>query len=109
MSYILHMKSSYQKPKEFHLGELWIGLILMAVLALNGCATINQQGVAAGPDPDNQHMLILQARYAAQLEHYDDAIALLDQVLVIEPSMADVYIIKSRILEAQGKREESKQ
>jgi tetratricopeptide (TPR) repeat protein len=50
MSYILHMKSSYQKPKEFHLGELWIGLILMAVLALNGCATINQQGVAAGPD-----------------------------------------------------------
>ncbi|MGB5517593.1 MAG: tetratricopeptide repeat protein, partial [Gammaproteobacteria bacterium] len=33
-----------------HLGELWIGLILMAVLALNGCATINQQGVAAGPD-----------------------------------------------------------
>jgi len=50
MSYILHMKSSYQKPKEFHYRGLWISLILMAVLALNSCATINQQGGAEGPD-----------------------------------------------------------
>ncbi|MGB5645026.1 MAG: tetratricopeptide repeat protein [Gammaproteobacteria bacterium] len=44
------MKSSYQKPKEFHYRGLWISLILMAVLALNSCATINQQGGAEGPD-----------------------------------------------------------
>lgn len=58
--------------------------------------------------PDNLHMLILQARYAAQLELYEDAISLLDQVITIEPSRADVYIIKARILEAQGRRVESK-
>ena len=34
-------------------------------------------------DPGNQHMLLLQARYAAQLEKYDDALELLDQVLEI--------------------------
>ncbi len=57
--------------------------------------------------PGNIHMMILQARYAAQLEHYDDAVALLDQVLQIEPELSDVFIIKSRILEAQGKHQAS--
>ena len=58
-------------------------------------------------DPDNLHMLILQARFSAQLEQYVDAVSLLDQVLEIDSSLSDVHIIKARILGAQGKREES--
>jgi tetratricopeptide (TPR) repeat protein len=54
-------------------------------------------------EPGNQHMLILQARYAAQLEKYDEATALLDKVLEIDPTLSDVHIIKARILIAQGK------
>jgi tetratricopeptide (TPR) repeat protein len=56
----------------------------------------------------NLHMLILQARYAAQLEQYDTAVDLLDQVLEIDPELYDVHIIKARILEAQGERAASK-
>ena len=55
----------------------------------------------------NKHLLILQARYAAQLEHYDEAVKLLDQVLAIDPSLYEVLIIKARILTAQGKNEEA--
>jgi tetratricopeptide (TPR) repeat protein len=58
-------------------------------------------------DPGNQHMLILQARYAAQLERYDEAIELLDRVLEIDSTLADVHIIKARILVAQGKQEQA--
>jgi tetratricopeptide (TPR) repeat protein len=58
-------------------------------------------------DPTNQHMLILQARYAAQLERYDEALDLLDQVLEIDSTLADVHIIKARILAAQGKQEQA--
>lgn len=58
--------------------------------------------------PGNLHMLILQARYAAQLEQYDNAVSLLDRVLAIDPALDDVYIIKARILEAKGEREASK-
>jgi tetratricopeptide (TPR) repeat protein len=58
--------------------------------------------------PGNLHMLILQARYAAQLEQYDTAVDLLDQVLEIDPELYDVHIIKARILEAQGERAASK-
>jgi tetratricopeptide (TPR) repeat protein len=58
-------------------------------------------------DTSNQHMLILQARYAAQLEKYDEAIELLDRVLEIDATLADVHIIKARILAAQGKQEQA--
>ena len=58
-------------------------------------------------DPGNQHMLILQARYAAQLERYDEALELLDRVLEIDATLADVHIIKARILAAQGKQEQA--
>jgi len=58
-------------------------------------------------EPDNQHMLILQARYAAQLEKFDEAIVLLDRVLAIDATLADVHIIKARILAAQGKQEQA--
>lgn len=58
-------------------------------------------------DTENQHMLILQARYAAQLEKYDEALELLDRVLEIDPTLADVHIIKARILAAQGKQEQA--
>jgi len=58
-------------------------------------------------DPTNQHMLILQARYAAQLERYDEALELLDRVLEIDSTLADVHIIKARILAAQGKQEQA--
>jgi len=55
----------------------------------------------------NKHLLVLQSRYAAQLQDYDQALALLDQVLAIDPSLHEVLIIKSRILSAQGKHEEA--
>ena len=58
-------------------------------------------------DPGNQHMLILQARYAAQLEQYDEALVLLDRVLEIDPTLADVHIIKARILAAQGNQDQA--
>lgn len=57
---------------------------------------------------DNPQMLILQAKFAAQLEQYDRSIELLDRVLEIDDSLIDVHLIKSRIYQAQGKREASK-
>ena len=59
--------------------------------------------------PGNPHLLVLQARYAAQSEDYERALSLLDQALALDPAMVDVAIIKSRILAAQGKREQSMQ
>ena len=55
----------------------------------------------------NKHLLVLQSRYAAQLKNYDEALALLDEVLVIDPSLHEVLIIKARVLTAQGKHEEA--
>ncbi|MBE9565062.1 MAG: tetratricopeptide repeat protein [Proteobacteria bacterium] len=55
----------------------------------------------------NKHLLILQSRYAAQLQQYDEALLLLDDVLVIDPTQHEVLIIKSRILTAQGKTKEA--
>jgi tetratricopeptide (TPR) repeat protein len=55
----------------------------------------------------NKHLLVLQSRYAAQLQNYDEAMALLDQVLAIDPGLYEVLIIKSRILSAQGKKAEA--
>ncbi len=55
----------------------------------------------------NKHLLVLQSRYAAQLKKYDESLATLDQVLLIDPSMHEVLIIKVRILIAQGKQEEA--
>lgn len=55
----------------------------------------------------NKHLLVLESRYAAQLKNYEEALSLLDQVLVIDPSLHEVSIIKSRILTAQGKHEEA--
>jgi len=55
----------------------------------------------------NKHLLVLQSRYAAQLQNYDEALALLDQVLAIDPDLYEVLIIKSRILSAQGKKAEA--
>ena len=58
-------------------------------------------------EPGNLHMLILQARYAAQLEQYTEAVSLLDQVLAMDATLSDVHIIKARILDAQGQRQKS--
>ena len=58
-------------------------------------------------DDKNLHMLVLQSRYAAQNKHYDEALSLLDEVLVIDPSLTEVLIIKSRILSAQGRQKEA--
>lgn len=55
----------------------------------------------------SKHLLILQSRYAAQLQKYDESLAILDQVLEIDPSLHEVLIIKSRILSAQGRHEEA--
>lgn len=59
--------------------------------------------------PENIHMLILQARYSAQLEQYDDALMALDKVLEINPDVSSVYIIKSRILSVIGKKEQARE
>lgn len=55
----------------------------------------------------NIHLLVLQSRYAAQVKEYDEALRLLDEVLVIDPSLSEVLIIKSRVLSAQGKQKEA--
>lgn len=67
-----------------------------------------------GADPDgaslpekNKHLLILQSRYAAQLKQYEEALLLLDEALLIDPSMYDVLIIKAKILLTQGKQSEA--
>jgi tetratricopeptide (TPR) repeat protein len=51
----------------------------------------------------NLHMLVLQARYEAELKHYDAAQTLLDKVSQADPGLDDAYLLKSRILMAQGK------
>ena len=84
----------------------------LAVKRLLGKESNTQDGLAVlaaltAADPSNQHMLILQARYAAQLEKYDEALELLDRVLEIDSTLADVHIIKARILAAQGKLEQA--
>jgi len=55
----------------------------------------------------NLHMQVLQARYEAQLEHYDAAMALLDTVMQTDPMLDDVYLVKARILAAQGRQDEA--
>ncbi len=55
----------------------------------------------------NEHLLVLQSRYAAQLKKYGEALALLDQVLEINASLHEVLIIKARILTAQGQHEKA--
>lgn len=55
----------------------------------------------------NEHMLVLESRYAAQLKKYDESLSLLDQVLEIDPALHEVLIIKARVLTAQGKHEEA--
>ena len=84
----------------------------LAVKRLLAKESNTQDGLAVlaaltAADPGNQHMLILQARYAAQLEKYDEALELLDRVLEIDSTLADVHIIKARILAAQGKLEQA--
>ena len=55
----------------------------------------------------SKHMLVLQSRYAAQLQHFDDALAQLDEVLEIDPELFEVLIIKARILTVTGRKEEA--
>ncbi|MDT8283811.1 MAG: tetratricopeptide repeat protein, partial [Gammaproteobacteria bacterium] len=69
-------------------------------------AHIVLQKMNARPDK-NKHLLVLQSRYAAQLKQYDEALGLLDEVLMIDPSLKEVRIIKARILSAQGKDDEA--
>lgn len=57
---------------------------------------------------DNTQMLILQARYTAQLQQFDKSIELLDRVLEIDNSLLDVHLVKARIYQAQGKRAAAK-
>ena len=57
---------------------------------------------------DNPQMLILQARFAAQLKLYEQSIGLLDRTLEIDNSLVDVHLIKARIYQTQGKRDAAK-
>ena len=53
------------------------------------------------------HLLILESRYAAELKLYDEATALLDEALEIDPTLYEVMLIKARILTVQGKQDEA--
>lgn len=55
----------------------------------------------------NEHLLVLQSRYAAQLQKYEDSLALLDEVLRLDSSLHEVLVIKSRILTVLGQDEEA--
>ncbi|MDT8452486.1 MAG: tetratricopeptide repeat protein [Gammaproteobacteria bacterium] len=57
---------------------------------------------------DNPQMLILQARFALQLEQHEASISLLDRALEIEPSLVDVHLIKAQIYLAQGDRDRAR-
>jgi len=70
--------------------------------SLDLLAALNQE------QTDNPQMLILQARFAAQLKQYEQSIGLLDRTLEIDNSLVDVYLIKARIYQAQGKRDAAK-
>jgi tetratricopeptide (TPR) repeat protein len=70
--------------------------------SLDLLAALNQK------QADNPQMLILQAKFSAQLEQYEQSIELLDQVLEIDASLVDVHLIKARIYQAQGKRDAAK-
>ena len=59
-------------------------------------------------EANNPQMLILQAKFAAQLEGHEHSIELLDRVLELDNSLVDVHLIKSRIYQAQGKSAEAK-
>jgi tetratricopeptide (TPR) repeat protein len=79
---------------------------LLAKDASTSDAYVVLQKLNAGEDK-NKHILILQSRYAAELKKYDESMAILDQVLEIDPSLHEVVIIKARILFALGKHEEA--
>ena len=70
-------------------------------------AYIVLQELNNNPDEKNKHLMVLQSRYAAQLKKYDESLALLDEVLIIDPSLHEVLIIKARILSSQGKHDEA--
>ena len=79
---------------------------LLAKNASTADAYVVLQKLNASEDK-NKHILILQSRYAAELKKYDESLAILDQVLEIDPSLHEVIIIKARILFALGKHEEA--
>ena len=79
---------------------------LLAKDASTADAYVVLQKLNASEDK-NKHILILQSRYAAELKKYDESLAMLDQVLEIDPSLHEVIIIKARILFALGKHEEA--
>lgn len=79
---------------------------LLAKDASTKDAYVVLQKLNAGEDK-NKHILILQSRYAAELKKYDESLAILDQVLEIDPALHEVLIIKARILFAMGKHEEA--
>ena len=84
---------------------LLIKKLLSKEAAVKDGLVVLQSLVAAAPD--NLHMLILEARYFAQLQRYEEAITALDKVLAIDAGMSNVHIIKSRILTVMGKKEEA--
>jgi len=79
---------------------------LLAQNASNEDAYVVLQQLNAG-DNRSKHMLVLQSRYAAQLQLYDEALVQLDDVLEIDPELYEVLIIKSRILTITGRHEEA--
>ncbi|MCW8955435.1 MAG: tetratricopeptide repeat protein [Gammaproteobacteria bacterium] len=55
--------------------------------------------------PKQPRLLMLQAGYEANFKQYEAALALMNQVLVLEPNLADAYQIKAQILMGLGKQQ----
>ncbi|MFW2373007.1 MAG: tetratricopeptide repeat protein [Gammaproteobacteria bacterium] len=57
--------------------------------------------------PQQPRLLMIQAGYEANLKNYEAALVLMDQVLVLEPDLADAYQIKAQILIGLGKPQQA--
>ena len=101
-----YIESIFQNTNESSVDEALAVKQLLAKEATTEDAYVVLQSLNS-KDTKNKHLLILQSRYAAQLQKYDESLAILDQVLEIDPSLHEVLIIKSRILSAQGRHEEA--
>lgn len=101
-----HIEDIFVTSHESEVDEALAVKQLLAKEASTQDAYIVLEQLNNKPD-QNKHLLVLQSRYAAQLQNYDESLAILDQVLALDPSMREVLIIKSRILSAQGRHEEA--
>lgn len=57
--------------------------------------------------PKQPRLLMIQAGYEANLKNYDSALDLMNQVLALEPNLADAYQVKAQILMGLGQPQQA--